>query len=368
MLDVLTFVLAAVAVIVALQYLADRTGLPAAALLTVAGLVYGVLPGPNVTLDPHVILTFVIPPLIYSAALNSSLLAIRENMRTVISLSIGLVLATAVVTGIGMDLFVPGVGLAAGIALGAALSPTDPVAALAVGGRAGLPPKLITIIEGEGLLNDATALTTLTVAVTAATSGGFSFGGAVLRFLLSAAGGLLCGVAVAVIVRLLRSVVRDPLLVNGVSLATPFAAYLLIRGIKTFALRMERQNTNAQALAEFLAGHPRVTTVHYPGLPTHREHDVAKRQMRGYGGVVSFEVRGDIDDAARVVDACTIPHLAVSLGGVESLIEQPAIMSFYELTSEERLEIGIKDSLIRYSVGIEDADDLIADLAQALDR
>src|SRR5690242_9949189 len=92
-LDVLTFVLAAVAVIVALQYLADRTGLPAAALLTVAGLVYGVLPGPNVTLDPHVILTFVIPPLIYSAALNSSLLALRENLRTVISLSIGLVLA-----------------------------------------------------------------------------------------------------------------------------------------------------------------------------------------------------------------------------------------------------------------------------------
>ena len=148
----------------------------------------------------------------------------------------------------------------------------------------------------------------------------------------------------------------------------PFAAYLLVRGLKTFALRMERQNTNAQALAEFLAGHPRVAAVHYPGLPTHREHDVAKRQMRGYGGVVSFEVRGDIDAAARVVDGCTIPHLAVSLGGVESLIEQPAIMSFYELTSEERLEIGIKDSLIRYSVGIEDADDLITDLAQALDR
>src|SRR6201989_1460883 len=109
--DVLTFILAAVAVIVALQYLADRTGLPAAALLTVAGLVYGVLPGPNVTLDPRVLLPSVTPPLIYSAALNSSLLAIRENMRTVISLSIGLVLATAVVTGIGMDLFVPWVGL-----------------------------------------------------------------------------------------------------------------------------------------------------------------------------------------------------------------------------------------------------------------
>jgi len=148
----------------------------------------------------------------------------------------------------------------------------------------------------------------------------------------------------------------------------PFAAYLLIRGLKTFALRMERQNSNAQALAEFLEADPRITAVHYPGLATHREHDVAKRQMRGFGGVVSFEVRGDLDAASRVVDACTIPHLAVSLGGVESLIEQPAIMSFYELTTEERLEVGIKDNLIRYSVGIEDADDLIADLAQALDR
>jgi len=152
------------------------------------------------------------------------------------------------------------------------------------------------------------------------------------------------------------------------AIVDPFAAYLLIRGLKTFALRMERQNTNAQAIAEFLAAHPRIGTVHYPGLPTHREYEVAKRQMRGFGGVVSFEVRGDIDTAARVVDACTIPHLAVSLGGVESLIEQPAIMSFYELTTEERLEIGIKDNLIRYSVGVEDADDLIADLAQALER
>jgi cystathionine gamma-synthase len=152
------------------------------------------------------------------------------------------------------------------------------------------------------------------------------------------------------------------------AIVDPFAAYLLVRGIKTFALRMERQNANAQTVAEFLAGHPRVAAVHYPGLPSHREHAVAKRQMRGFGGVVSFEVKGDLDTASRVVDACTIPHLAVSLGGVETLIEQPAIMSFYELTTEERLEIGIKDNLIRYSVGIEDADDLVADLAQALDR
>src|SRR5207244_3412795 len=104
-----------------------------------------------------------------------------------------------------------------------------------------------------------------------------------------------------------------------------------------------------------------------PGLPSHPNHEIARRQMRGFGGVVTFEVQGDLDTASRVVDACRIPRIAPSLGGVESLVEQPALMSFYELTTEERLQIGIKDNLIRYSVGIEDADDLIADLAAALD-
>ena len=148
----------------------------------------------------------------------------------------------------------------------------------------------------------------------------------------------------------------------------PFAAYLLVRGLKTLALRIERQNTNAQALADFLACHPNVSAVHYAGLSSHPDHEVAKRQMRGFGGVVSFEVQGDLDAASRVVDACQIPYIAASLGGTESLIEQPAVMSFYELTTEERLEIGIKDNLIRYAVGVEDADDLIADLSQALER
>jgi cystathionine gamma-synthase len=106
--------------------------------------------------------------------------------------------------------------------------------------------------------------------------------------------------------------------------------------------------------------------VHYPGLPSHSEHEIARKQMRGFGGVVSFEVRGDLDAASRVVDACRIPYIAASLGGVESLIEQPAVMSFYELTTEERLQIGIKDNLIRYAVGIEDIDDLLDDLGQAL--
>jgi len=148
----------------------------------------------------------------------------------------------------------------------------------------------------------------------------------------------------------------------------PLGAYLLLRGLKTFALRMARQNANAQALAEFLAGHPKVTAVHYAGLPSHPQHEIARRQMRGYGGVVSFEIAGDLEMTSRLVDACRIPQIAPSLGGVESLIEQPALMSFYELTTEERLMVGIKDNLIRYSVGIEDAADLIADLAAALQQ
>jgi cystathionine gamma-synthase len=148
----------------------------------------------------------------------------------------------------------------------------------------------------------------------------------------------------------------------------PFAAYLLIRGLKTFALRIARHNDNAQALAEFLATHPRVAAVHYAGLPSHPHHEVARRQMRGFGGVVSFEVVGDLEATSRVVDACRIPQIAPSLGGAESLIEQPALMSFYELTTEERLMVGIKDNLIRYSLGIEDKEDLIGDLAAALDH
>jgi cystathionine gamma-synthase len=150
------------------------------------------------------------------------------------------------------------------------------------------------------------------------------------------------------------------------AIVDPLAAYLLLRGLKTFALRVARQNANAQALAEFLSAHPRVKAVHYAGLPCHPEYEVARRQMRGFGGVVSFEIDGDLNATSRVVDGCRIPQIAPSLGGVESLIEQPALMSFYELTTEERLMVGIKDNLIRYSVGIEDTDDLIADIRDAL--
>lgn len=158
--------------------------------------------------------------------------------------------------------------------------------------------------------------------------------------------------------------------VRGVmgGIVDPHNAYLLMRGLKTFALRLARQNETAQALAEFLEGHPRVEKVHYPGLKSHPHHDIALKQMKGFGGVVSFEVKGGLAEGSRLVDAVKIPFIAPSLGGVESLIEQPSLMSFYELTTEERLAVGIKDNLIRYAVGIEDRDDLIADIAQALEK
>jgi len=174
---------------------------------------------------------------------------------------------------------------------------------------------------------------------------------------------LLAGVVVGP--EALVSAIRDLQGVTG-AVSDPFVAYLLIRGVKTLALRVTRQNENAQQLAEFLEAHPKVARVHYPGLKSHPEHEIAKRQMRGYGGVVAFEVEGDLAAGSRLVDACRIPQIAPSLGGVESLIEQPALMSFFELTTEERLQVGIRDSLIRYAVGIEDGDDLVADMDQAL--
>jgi len=223
---VLLFILAAVAVVVVVRWIAEQTGLPAAALLPMIGIVYSLLPGPNLTLDPKLILTFVLPPLLYSAALESSLLAIRRNLRTVVSLSVVLVLLTALLIGVGFDLFVAGATMAVGVALGACVAPPDPVAALAVGHKAGLPPRLLTLIQGEGLLNDATALTLLSVAVAAVTKGNFSFPYAAFQFVLAAAGGVVVGVAVAFLVRLIRPLGRDALIANAISLATPFVAYL----------------------------------------------------------------------------------------------------------------------------------------------
>lgn len=175
--------------------------------------------------------------------------------------------------------------------------------------------------------------------------------------------GAVCGDAALVgAVRELRGVLGGVL--------DPHSAYLLTRGLKTLELRVARQNASGQRVAEFLAAHPAIERVYYPGLPDHPDHAVARAQMRGFGGVVSFLVRGDHTGeearTSRFIDRCKLPQIGPSLGGVESLIEQPALMSFYELSTEQRRAIGIRDNLVRLSVGVEDPEDLLADLAQAL--
>lgn len=148
---------------------------------------------------------------------------------------------------------------------------------------------------------------------------------------------------------------------------SPHNLYLLQRGLKTFELRMQRHNENGQAVAEFLESHPRVEKVYYPGLKSHSTHEIAKQSMQGFGGLVTFLLKdADWKATAAVVDAVRIPKIAPSLGGVESLIEQPLLMSYYTETPENRRKFGIPDNMIRMSCGIENTQDLIDDLAQAL--
>lgn len=149
---------------------------------------------------------------------------------------------------------------------------------------------------------------------------------------------------------------------------SPFDCYMALRGLRTLHLRMERHCKNAQQVASFLVGHPCVQSVIYPGLPSHPDHELARRQCRGFGGMVSFRLRGDnLDDACRFSQATRVFTLAESLGGVESLIDVPAVMTHGGVLPAERRELGITDGFIRLSVGIEDVDDLVADLKQALD-
>ncbi len=148
----------------------------------------------------------------------------------------------------------------------------------------------------------------------------------------------------------------------------PDVASLLERGLRTLALRVIRHNENALGIARFLEAHPKIDRVWYPGLESHPDHALAVKQMTGYGGVISFEVKGDLQTANRLIDRLHIPYIAVSLGGVESLIGSPAIMAYYDLEPEDRAAIGINDNLLRFAVGTEDLPDLIADLTQALDQ
>jgi cystathionine gamma-lyase len=151
------------------------------------------------------------------------------------------------------------------------------------------------------------------------------------------------------------------------AIAGPFDSFLALRGLKTLALRMERHCTNAMKIARFLEAHPKIERVIYPGLESHPQHALAKKQMTGgFGGIVTAFVKGGLAPARRLLERTQLFTLAESLGGVESLIEHPAIMTHASIPEDQRAILGISDSLVRLSVGIEDADDLLADLEQAL--
>lgn len=174
-----------------------------------------------------------------------------------------------------------------------------------------------------------------------------------------AMGGALCGRA-----ELVRAVFHHRE-INGASL-DPMSAYLLLRGMKTLSLRIERQNASAMTVARFLARHPRVAQVNYPGLESHPQHDIAAEQMDGFGGMLSFALKGGFDEVKRVLPKLRLMHRAANLGAVETVGGPPATTSHVECSPEERAAMGIPEGLIRYSVGIEAVEDLVADLEQAL--
>ena len=152
------------------------------------------------------------------------------------------------------------------------------------------------------------------------------------------------------------------------SVVDPHTAYLILRGMKTLALRVERHNANALAVARFLEQQPQVRKVWYPGLESHRDHALASRTMQGFGGVVSFEIEGDAARAYRFIDALEIATIGPSLGGVETMVSPLAVMGYANLPPDERAELGIRDELVRLCVGIENTEDLLADVAQALEQ
>ena len=151
------------------------------------------------------------------------------------------------------------------------------------------------------------------------------------------------------------------------AIAGPFDSFLALRGVKTLAIRMQRHCENALELACWLEAQPEVATVRYPGLPSHPQHELARRQMHGYGGMISLDLRADLAQTRRFLETCELFALAESLGGVESLIEHPAIMTHATIPAEQRAALGIGDSLVRLSVGIEDIADLKIDLRRAFD-
>lgn len=292
----MTLLLGAIAVIVLVNWISERTGLPSATLLVLVGIGYALVPGPNISLEPDVVMTCILPPLLFNAALESSLVGIRRNLRTVISLSVVLVLLTAASVGVAFGLLVSGATLAVGMVLGAAVAPTDPVAALAVARKEGLPLNIVTLIEGEGLLNDATALTTLSVAITVARGAAFSAPSAIREFALAALGGLAVGMVFAYFRRLLRRFRHDVLTANAISLATPFVTYLV-------AEELSASGVLAVVVCGLIVGHdsPRL------------ESGASRLQTRAVWRLVNFLLEGLVF----LLIGHQLPAILDDLGGYE---------------------------------------------------
>lgn len=161
--------------------------------------------------------------------------------------------------------------------------------------------------------------------------------------------------------------VRKTTLKDMGGIISPFDAWLCLRGLKTLVVRMDRHSHNAMQVSRFLESHPLIERVYYPGLPSHPQHQLAKQQMTGFGGLIAFEVKGGLESGKRMLNSLHLCHLAVSLGDVATLIQHPASMTHASVPQEERIKMGINDGLIRLSVGLEDPADIIEDLAQALE-
>ncbi|MFJ7153419.1 Na+/H+ antiporter [Streptomyces sp. NPDC101118] len=217
---------ALVAVSAAVAGIARRTPVPAPLLLVAAGLAAAYLPGvPEYALDPHIVLPLVLPPLLYTAAVDSSYLDLRANIRPVALLSVGYVLFATLAVGYAAYLVVPGLPLTAALVLGAVIAPPDAVAATAIARRLGLPPRITTILQGESLVNDATAITAYKVALAAVVGAGAGWAGGIAEFLLASVGGVGVGLLLMVPIHWLRTHLREPLLQNTLSLLIPFVAY-----------------------------------------------------------------------------------------------------------------------------------------------
>ena len=300
MTEAVAYALAALAAVMLARRFAELVHIPSAVLLAVLGGVWAWVPGPDLTLEPEIVLTVVIPPLLYNAALEASLLEIRRFARPIASLSVGLVIATAFALGATLPLVVGGVGFAAAVALGAAVAPPDPVAALSVGRRIGLPSRLTTVVEGEGLLNDATALTLLQVTAAAATGAGFSLLDASADFLLAAVGGAGVGAVIALLLGRLGFLRVDPLLVSALSLATPFLCYLV-------GDRLHVSGVLAVVVAGLVEGHRATRTESSAG----RLQSTAMWRLIGFllEGIVFLLIGQQLPDVVRALrgyDASTV--------------------------------------------------------------